>query len=592
MWLTVGAGLLVYFSSGADTLTPDDRTTYVCYNGKCITKATLNESVENVTLFQSMESCRLLCGKFGNLWPLPTSSGELGNELVGISPGNIRMTVDCCGQEVQKYLDSAFLIFRDALIGECGAASIVWSNTQVSINVKVSDESLVLNRSTNEEYSLIVTKRSGELEVKINANSVYGARHSFETLSQLISRWINPTRNTCSVYMMTAAHIRDKPVFGHRGILVDTSRNFIPLADLKRTIDAMGANKLNVLHWHATDSHSFPLLINRVSALAEMGSYSPQEVYTEEDIKNLVEYAKLRGVRILMEIDSPAHAGNGWQFGEKQGLGKLVVCRNQDPWRSACVQPPCGQLNPSNPNVYSVLQELFRGLKDLIPSDDIFHMGGDEVHLGCWNQSQEIVDYMKTKGYPRTVDGFIRLWSEFHSRALDAWDKAVGHKNTKIILWTSDLTNPFAIEDSLDKSRFIIEAWTDQYDRVPSELLRLGYEVIFATTDTWYLDHGFWGRTKYHSWKEVYDYKIPEDPKVLGGEAPLWTEYVDTNSIDTRIWPRAAALAERLWASPSTSAVDAEYRLLEMRQRLIRRGIQVEQIVPQWCYLNEGLCKL
>nr|BAN20808.1 beta-hexosaminidase [Riptortus pedestris] len=219
-------------------------------------------------------------------------------------------------------------------------------------------------------------------------------------------------------------------------------------------------------------------------------------------------------------------------------------------------------------------------------------MGGDEVHLGCWNQSQEIVDYMKTKGYPRTVDGFIRLWSEFHSRALDAWDKAVGHKNTKIILWTSDLTNPFAIEDSLDKSRFIIEAWTDQYDRVPSELLRLGYEVIFATTDTWYLDHGFWGRTKYHSWKEVYDYKIPEDPKVLGGEAPLWTEYVDTNSIDTRIWPRAAALAERLWASPSTSAVDAEYRLLEMRQRLIRRGIQVEQIVPQWCYLNEGLCKL
>lgn len=71
--------------------------------------------------------------------------------------------------------------------------------------------------------------------------------------------------------------------------------------------------------------------------------------------------------------------GNGWQFGEKQGLGNLVVCRNKSPWRTGCVQPPCGQLNPANPNVYHVLGDLYKGLKDLIPSDDMFHMGGDEV---------------------------------------------------------------------------------------------------------------------------------------------------------------------------------------------------------------------
>lgn len=105
--------------------------------------------------------------------------------------------------------------------------------------------------------------------VQINATTVYGARHGLETLSQLTGRWKDSSRNTCNVYMMTAARIRDKPVFGHRGLLIDTSRNFIPLRDLKRTIDGMGANKLNVFHWHATDSHSFPLLINRVPALAE-----------------------------------------------------------------------------------------------------------------------------------------------------------------------------------------------------------------------------------------------------------------------------------------------------------------------------------
>lgn len=78
-----------------------------------------------------------------------------------------------------------------------------------------------------------------------------------------------------------------------------------------------------------------------------------------------------------------------------------------------------------------------------------------QVFLGCWNQSQEILDYMSRQKYPRTTDGFMQLWTEFHKRALDAWDKAIGHSNTKIVLWTSDLTNPFTIADSLDKSRYI-----------------------------------------------------------------------------------------------------------------------------------------
>ncbi|CAH1398779.1 unnamed protein product [Nezara viridula] len=570
----------------------DDRTTYVCFQGNCVAKITLdglNKST-NSTTFQSMENCRLLCGKYGNLWPLPTLAGELGSELVPVSPKKMYLTKECCGGEVETFMNEVFEIFRDNLVTECGGDPIAPSSVAVNVRYKVSEENLVLNMTTNEEYKLRVSHVPGNnIDVEIVAKTVFGARHALETLSQLTGRRRSP-KSICSVYMMTSALIRDKPVFGHRGVLIDTSRHYIPMADLERTIRGMAANKLNVLHWHATDTHSFPLALSKVPALAELGAYSPKEVYTEKDIKYLVDYAKFRGVRILMEIDSPAHAGNGWQFGEQEGLGKLVLCRNSPPWQASCVQPPCGQMNPANDNLYKVLGGVYKNLQDLIPSEDIFHMGGDEVHLGCWNSSDEIINYMRLRKYPRTTEGFMQLWTEFHKKALQTWDAAIGHSNTKVVLWTSDLTRPETITNSLDKDRYIIEAWTSQFDSIPRELIALGYGLIYASTDVWYLDHGFWGNTLYHNWKKVYDYKIPEFPKVLGGEVSLWSEYADSNNMDTRIWPRASALAERLWSSPTTDSSVATYRLLEMRERMIRRGIAVDQIIPQWCYLNEGLC--
>lgn len=152
-----------------------------------------------------------------------------------------------------------------------------------------------------------------------------------------------------------------------------------------------------------------------------------------------------------MEIDAPSHAGNGWQWGPEANLGNLSVCINQQPWRLYCIEPPCGQLNPINPNLYTVLEKLYRELTSRLTDKDAFHMGGDEVYIPCWNATTEIINYLGNKS--RTEDTFLGLWSEYQQKALNAYDRAVGHQNTSIIVWSSHLTNSSLIQKYLSKNR-------------------------------------------------------------------------------------------------------------------------------------------
>lgn len=161
-------------------------------------------------------------------------------------------------------------------------------------------------------------------------------------------------------------------------------------------------------------------------------------------------------------------------------------------------------------------------------------------------------------------------------------------------------------------------------DSLPDKLLDLGYELIMSTKNAWYFDHGFWGVTKYYTWKMAYDNRIPTRNGVLGGEACVWTELIDennlgmtknlilcqfspfpslmcrekasngsfhfSNSADSRVWPRAAAVAERLWSNPDTPATKASERLYRHNLRLELLGIQPEPLTPRYCVLNEGQC--
>lgn len=441
----------------------------------------------------------------------------------------------------------------------------------------------------------------------IVAATFFGARHALETLQQLI----NYEEAADSLQVLNFAEIRDEPAFPYRGLLLDTSRNFYSVESIKRTLDAMAVNKLNTFHWHITDSSSFPVALQSLPNMAYYGAYSSRKVYQPEDIRDVIDYALIRGIRVLPEMDAPAHVGNGWQWGPKEGLGDLAVCVNKAPWQEFCAGPPCGQLNIANSQMYTVLGETYKEFIDLFGPFDLFHFGGDEVDLNCWNSTEEIVLWMKKKYGDVSADAYYREWSNFQTKAYQLLTNANRGTEIQGIIWSSHLTEKKRTEKYLDKNKYIIQVWSNGTDPLIKEVLNAGFRVIFSNSDAWYLDCGFSSAVSsghnwcspYKGWQTVYDNSPAKIAlnltghdghrhQILGGEAAMWSEQVDEAAVDSRIWPRAAALAERLWSDPTSDWRAAESRILQHRQRMVKRGVAADRLQPEWCRQNEGLCPL
>lgn len=364
--------------------------------------------------------------------------------------------------------------------------------SRVNIEVAIVSNEDRLEMTTDESYNLYVRTVSSTpaaatpsesisiTSVSITAVTFFGARHALETLSQLVA-W---DETVGKMITLTDANISDSPAFVHRGLLIDSSRNYISVPILKKIIDAMSFDKLNVLHWHLTDTHSFPFVSTREPRLALYGAYSPSHVYRPEDIRQLVHYAKVRGVKIIPEFDAPAHVGSGWEWGERDGMGQLALCVNKEPWTTYCVEPPCGILNPANDNIYSVLNDIYSDMSELFESD-VFHMGGDEVDFSCWNETAEILNWLEKRGRPnQSKEDFLYLWSYFQNRSLEEVDKVHGNKQP-IVLWTSGLTEEGKADQYLDKNRYIIQIWTTGTDVSIAQLYRQGFRLIMSNYDAW-----------------------------------------------------------------------------------------------------------
>ncbi|XP_071451114.1 chitooligosaccharidolytic beta-N-acetylglucosaminidase-like [Hetaerina americana] len=569
-----------------------------------------------------LEACRLTCGRAGALWPMPTGTISLGSLLSPLNPEGVAFTYTGQSEGTARLIAEAVRVFQGNLralvprgAGQRRAGAARDLSILVSVAASPGDD--LLTWDTDEGYSLRTTAgMDGFVDASINASSFFGARHGLETLSQLVAWDDNGGR---LVVAADASVLGDRPVYPHRGLLVDPARNFLPMTDLYRQVDAMASCKMNVLHLHLTDTQGFPYTSRRVPVLTDNGALQGM-AYSPADIASLVHYAKVRGVRVLPEFDAPAHAGAGWDAAsERLGKGQLAVCVNQQPWRKLCIEPPCGQLNPVNPDLYPLLGGIYADMAEDFGAVErlrgsnltapLLHMGGDEVHLGCWNSSAEIIDWMESNGYPRTKEGFLALWAEFQARALVELDRVSGVPATAI-LWTSDLTSLDVVEDYLDKSRYVIQAWMPAAETLPLKLLDKGYRLIFSTKDAWYLDHGYgnWKGSSisgypFHPWQVVYDNGLPPRTRggsggeVLGGEAATWGEMVDGVTLDAKTWPRAAATAERLWSDPrgsgrraKSSWLWARTRMMSHRERMVSRGIRADALQPKWCYYNEGEC--
>lgn len=282
----------------------------------------------------TLNTCKLTCGPYGVLWPQPISA-LIGNEVVEFLPSNTIQTTTCVGQ-VCALLEKAFNIFKDNLQRyhpDYNGNSTPWEGPwdpatiahTLQIDVTVQGEETRLTLDIDESYDLAVNTEGDITRVTIIAPTYFGARHALETLSQLVEY----QENRDSLMIVSTATVNDRPAFKYRGILLDTSRNFFDVKSIERTLDTMAANKLNTFHWHITDSHSFPLYLESLPNMAFYGAYTSRQIYYPADVRHLVEYGRVRGIRVLPEFDAPAHVGNGWQWGEKQGLGKLAVCVNR-----------------------------------------------------------------------------------------------------------------------------------------------------------------------------------------------------------------------------------------------------------------------
>jgi len=627
--------------------------TYVCRAGKCV-----KVDRQDAQAVLSLERCKLTCGPYGQLWPKPSGKVTIGKEVVSFLPQNVEIKgMTAPTEEIKNLLNETTQIFMEtikainpqykykgdkAYKNETDYSEHV-NRAVVYLELSVVSNAVDLELHQDESYTIGLNNVNGNILVNILANTFFGARHGLTTLTQLMA--YDCMHN--SLMVVDRAIIIDKPVFTYRAVTLDTSRNFFSIPSLKKMVDAMSYNKLNVLHWHITDTHSFPFYSNRVPQMVAYGAYSPYQVYYPEDVIELVKYARVRGVRIVPELDAPAHVGNGWQWAEKEGRGRMAVCVNQEPWQSYCVQPPCGQLNPLHEGMYNVLGEIYKDMLDVFQTD-LFHMGGDEVNFNCWNTTQEIVDWMVTKRRRRTKRDFLDLWNSFQVKAYDKLAEAnhrrvhgqhthtpnqpqqhnqqnqQNEKKMKVIMWTSELTNEGNLAKYLDPEKYIIQIWSKTNDSVIAHIVNQGFQVIFTPYDTNYLDCGFgawvgegnnWC-SPYKGWKTIYNmnpFKVLRNlnvtldtPKVstrapivtspsprqlvLGGAVAMWSEQVDEHSVEAKVWPRAAALAERMWSNPESDWKAAEARFINNRDRMVNLGIGADAEQPRWCHQNDGLC--
>nr|BAN29056.1 lysosomal beta-N-acetylglucosaminidase [Spodoptera frugiperda] len=562
---------------------------WVCEKNNCVKTRNTPQNEDPVL---SMEACKMFCGEFGLLWPRPTGHVDLGNFLTKININKVELNVVNGGRS-SDYMKNAGYRFKN-LLAKAIPRGVTPKPTGKPVSVLIDNENPNIKEFSldmDESYSLRIEVTSDSINATIKGATFFGVRHGLETLSQLVV--YDDIRN--QMLIVRDVSISDKPVYPYRGILLDTARNFYTIDAIKATIDAMAAVKLNTFHWHITDSQSFPFEMSKRPELTRLGAYSPFKVYTKNDIAEVVEYALVRGVRVLPEFDAPAHVGEGW---EDTGL---TVCFKATPWRHYCVEPPCGQLNPTREELYEYLEDIYSEMAESF-QPDIFHMGGDEVSEKCWNSSEEIQNFMIQNRWNLDSAGFLKLWNHFQTKAEHKAYKAF-NKTLPLILWTSTLTDYNIVDKYLDKDKYIIQVWTTGTDPQVEGLLKKGYRLIMSNYDALYFDCGFgsWvGKgnnwcSPYIGWHKVYENSpaaIAGHHKdlILGGEAALWSEQSDSATLDGRLWPRAAALAERLWAEPHEDWKAAEPRMLHVRERLVRMGVQADSLEPEWCYQNEDQC--
>ena len=461
-----------------------------------------------------------------NLMPWPASLTMGSGQLP------IDTTFSVAIRDTDPHLRKTVDIFLDDLRRHTGMLPLDFSIADQADKAKLTIHANHPSRSVqelgeDESYSLQVTAQGADL----SAPTTLGVMRGLQTFLQLVE--ITPQG-----YAVPAVAIQDKPRFPWRGLMIDSSRHFMPVEVIKHNLDGMAAVKLNVFHWHLSENQGFRVESKHFPKLQEMGSDGLY--YTQAEIRDVIAYAHDRGIRVVPEFDMPGHS-TAWFVGYPElasGSGPYAIERKWGVFDPA--------MDPTRESTYKFLDKFIGEMAELFP-DQFFHIGGDEVNGKEWDANPKIQVFKRAHGLKNNGD----LQAYFNTRV-----QQIVAKHGKIMEGWDEILRP-----DLPKS-IVIQSWRGQ--KSLADAAQQGYRGLLSSG--YYLD--LMSPTSAHYAVDpftdgVANLSDAEKQRILGGEACMWAEHVSPETVDSRIWPRMAAIAERLWSPQSVTDVNSMYQRMD-----------------------------
>lgn len=394
----------------------------------------------------------------------------------------------------------------------------------------------------DESYELAVSNEG----IIIKSVTDLGAIHGLETLYQLLK--VNNGK-----YVFPFVTIKDTPRFVWRGLMIDVARHFIPVDDIKRNLELMSAVKMNVFHWHLSDDQGFRVQIDSHPELYKKGSDG--NYYTKAQIKDIVSYASDLGIRVIPEIDVPGHA-TAILTAMPQLASKDTTYTLE---RNAGIFLPV--LDATNPVVYEVLADVIGEMSELFP-DKYFHIGGDENEGHNWESNPDIIAFMKKNDLSHPHD----LQAYFNAKLY----KILASNGKEMMGWEE-------IQNEAIPKGALIQSWRGVNEGAAlggslSSAVKNGYNAILS--NGFYIDLMLPASSHYSTEFVPNGIELTEEEesRILGGEATMWSELITPLTLDSRVWPRTAAIAEKYWSpKDKTKNVEDMYRRLDVVSNKLER---------------------
>jgi hexosaminidase len=379
--------------------------------------------------------------------------------------------------------------------------------------------------------------------VQLTAANPLGVLHGLQTFLQLV-------KITPQGFAVPVVAVDDQPRFAWRGLMIDVGRHFMPVEVIERNLDGMEAVKLNVFHWHLSENQGFRVESELFPLLQKDGSNGLY--YTQQQVRGVIEYARDRGIRVVPEFDVPCHT-TAWFVGYPHLASGTGPYKIETHWG---VFDPA--MDPTREGTYQFLDHFIGEMAGLFP-DAYFHIGGDECNGKEWDANPRIQAFKKAHGLKDNAalqsyfTAKVQKLVTAHHKVMEGWDEVLQPDTPKDVVIQS-WRGPTALA-----------AAARQGNR---GLLSTGYYIdLNQSAAEHYLADPLGG--------EGASLTPEQRARILGGEATMWSEFVTPENVDSRIWPRTAAIAERLWSPQEVRDVASMYeRLAVVSQKLQYYGLR------------------